>query len=142
MLINVFFKSESIPFFGHVISREGIKPDPKKIEAVKTMTTPTSKLELQSFLGLCNYLAIYVPSLSACVTTIGVSLQRRTLIFNGTRSMTLCTSVPKITLWKIAKHCAIMIQTSQFQLKQMLVSQVSVLCCHRREDLFHSCQRL
>ena len=59
------FKSESIPFFGNVISREGIKPDPKKIEAVKTMTTPTSKLELQSFLGLCNYLAIYIPSLSA-----------------------------------------------------------------------------
>ena len=29
------------------------------------MMTPTSKLELQSFLGLCNYLAIYVPSLSA-----------------------------------------------------------------------------
>ena len=56
------FKSESIPFFGHVISREGIKPDPKKIEAVKTMM---SKLKLQSFLGLCNYLAIYVPSLSA-----------------------------------------------------------------------------
>ena len=64
--INVekcIFKSESIPIFGHVISREGIKPDPKKIEAVKTMTTPVSKLELQSFLGLCNYLAIYVPSL-------------------------------------------------------------------------------
>ena len=24
------FKAESIPFFGHVISRDGIKPDPKK----------------------------------------------------------------------------------------------------------------
>ena len=29
------------------------------------MTMPTSKLEMQSFLGLCNYLAIYVPSLSS-----------------------------------------------------------------------------
>ena len=55
------FKSESIPFFGHVISREGIKPDLKKMDVIKTMTTPMSKLELQSFLGLCNYLAIYVP---------------------------------------------------------------------------------
>ena len=35
------------------------------MDAIKTMTTPTSKLELQSFLGLCNYLAIYVPSLSS-----------------------------------------------------------------------------
>ena len=59
------FKAESIPFFGHIISRDGIKPDPKKMDAIRMMMTPTSKLELQSFLGLCNYLAIYVPSLSA-----------------------------------------------------------------------------
>ena len=59
------FKSESIPFFGHIISREGIKPDPKKMDVIKTMTTPMSKLELQIFLGLCNYLAVYVPSLSS-----------------------------------------------------------------------------
>ena len=35
------------------------------MNAIKTMTTPMSKLELQSFLGLCNYLAVYVPSLSS-----------------------------------------------------------------------------
>ena len=29
------------------------------------MTMPMSKLELQGFLGLCNYLSIYVPSLSS-----------------------------------------------------------------------------
>ena len=59
------FKATSIPFFGHVICNQGIKPDPKKVEAIKNMTTPMSKLELQSFLGLCNYLAVYVPSLSS-----------------------------------------------------------------------------
>ena len=59
------FKAESILFFGHVISRDGIKPDPKKMDAIRTMMTPMSKLELQSFLGLCNYLAVYIPSLSA-----------------------------------------------------------------------------
>ena len=58
------FKATSIPFFGHVISDQGIKPDPRKIEAIKDMATPTSKLELQCFLGLCNYLAIYVPRFS------------------------------------------------------------------------------
>ena len=59
------FKATSIPFFGHVISDQEIKPDPKKIEAIKTMMTPMSKLELQSSVGLCNYLAIYVPDLSS-----------------------------------------------------------------------------
>ena len=65
MLTSAFSSQNPYHSFSHVISREGIKPDPKKIEAVKTMTTPILKLELQSFLGLCNYLAIYVPSLSA-----------------------------------------------------------------------------
>ena len=35
------------------------------MDVIRTMMMPMSKLELQSFLGLCNYLAIYVPSLSA-----------------------------------------------------------------------------
>ena len=60
------FKATSIPFFGHVISDQGIKPHPKKIKAIKTMTTPTCQnLNFKVFFGLCNYLAIYVPSLSS-----------------------------------------------------------------------------
>ena len=34
-----------------------------------------------------------------------MSLQRKTLIFHGTLSMTLCTNVPRITLWETAKLC-------------------------------------
>ena len=52
------FKASSIPFFSHVISRDRIKPNPKKMEAIRTMVTPTTKQELQSFLGLCNYLSM------------------------------------------------------------------------------------
>ena len=59
------FKARSIPFFGHVISDQGVKPDPAKMDAVKNMPTPTSKHELFEFLGLCNYLSTYVPDLSS-----------------------------------------------------------------------------
>ena len=59
------FKSTSIPFFRHVISDEGVKPDPTKIYAIKNMPTPTLKHEILSFLGLCNYLSTYVPDLSS-----------------------------------------------------------------------------
>ena len=116
------FKATSIPFFGHVISRERIKPDPKKIEAVKTMTTPMSKSELQSFLGLCNYLAIYVPSLSAVLQPLRELTKKNTDFQWNSQYESLYQHVPKITLWKTIKHCVITTQTSQFQLKQMLVS--------------------
>ena len=59
------FKSKSIPFFGHVISNQGVKPDPAKMDAIKNMPTPTSKHKILSFPGLCNYLSTYVPDLSS-----------------------------------------------------------------------------
>ena len=43
------FKATSIPFFGHVISREGIKPDPKKIEAVKDYDNTNIKIRASKF---------------------------------------------------------------------------------------------
>ena len=59
------FKTRSVPFFGHVISDQGVKQDPAKWDTIKNMPTPTSKHELLSFLGLCNYLSTYVPDLSS-----------------------------------------------------------------------------
>ena len=64
-LDKCIFKSTSIPFFSHIISDQGIKPNPKKMDAIKNMPTPTLKHKVLSFLGLCNYLSVYVPSLSS-----------------------------------------------------------------------------
>ena len=45
-----------IPFFGEVMSREGIQPDPQKIRALTEILVPKDKKELQAFLGIINYL--------------------------------------------------------------------------------------
>ena len=42
------------------------------------MTTPTSKLELQSFLGLFKYLAIYIPSRSGVLQPLHELTKRDT----------------------------------------------------------------
>ena len=49
---------------GHVISKDGFKPDPHKVKAVKDMPKPTSKNETLSLLGFINYLAKFLPRLS------------------------------------------------------------------------------
>ncbi|KAK2713107.1 hypothetical protein QYM36_011715 [Artemia franciscana] len=51
------FKCNSIPYFGHVISENGIHPDPQKVRALREMRTPNTKDELQTILGMMNYLA-------------------------------------------------------------------------------------
>ena len=56
-------KSE-VRFMGHLISKDGLKPDPEKVRAVQEMPKPTSKKELLSLLGFVNYLSKFPPRLS------------------------------------------------------------------------------
>ena len=49
-----FFKKELL-YLGHVISADGIKPDPKKVEAVLQYPTPTNIHQLRSFMGLVQW---------------------------------------------------------------------------------------
>ena len=46
----------SIPFFGEVISQNGVSPDPKKVQVLMDIPPHKYKKELVSFLGMINYL--------------------------------------------------------------------------------------
>lgn len=50
---------------GHLISASGIRPDPVKVAAVRNMPEPKSQAEVRRFLGMCNYLARFMPHLSS-----------------------------------------------------------------------------
>ena len=55
------FRCTSILFFGEVVSREGVQPDPQKIKVLTDMPAPKNKKELQAFLGIINYLGKFSP---------------------------------------------------------------------------------
>jgi len=57
-----FFGLQQIEMLGHVISAEGIKPDPKKIEAVCNAPRPENVQLLRSFLGTCGFLMKFIPN--------------------------------------------------------------------------------
>ena len=54
----------NVPFFGQVLTKEGLKPDPHKVDVFQQWPTPTCVSELQSFLGLVKYLCKFIPYLS------------------------------------------------------------------------------
>ena len=56
-----------VPFYGHCWLKQGISPDPKKIEAMNHMEFPPDKKTMRSFLGMINYLNRY-SALSAHLT--------------------------------------------------------------------------
>ena len=48
------FRQELI-YLGHVVSKNGIQTDPKKVEAIHMWPVPTNVTEVRSFLGFTNY---------------------------------------------------------------------------------------
>jgi hypothetical protein len=49
------FCAEEIEYLGYWISKPGIKPIPKKVEAIKNMVCPTTRKELRRCIGMVNY---------------------------------------------------------------------------------------
>ncbi|GBN03706.1 Retrovirus-related Pol polyprotein from transposon 17.6 [Araneus ventricosus] len=58
------FRMKSIKFLGHIISADGICPDPTKTEAIKKMSQPTDITELKHFVGMVNFFRKFVPNLA------------------------------------------------------------------------------
>ena len=59
-----FVKVPQINFFGITYNKEGVSPDESHIQDIKALPTPSTKQELQSFLGMIQYLARFIPKLS------------------------------------------------------------------------------
>lgn len=54
-----------VPFIGHLLSPQGLIPDPAKVDAIMNMPTPSDVKSLRRALGMINYLAKFLPNLSS-----------------------------------------------------------------------------
>ena len=59
-----------IPFIGQIICSNGLRPDPQKVEAISNMDPSTSLADLQTFLGMAQFLSHYLPILAAHSATL------------------------------------------------------------------------
>ena len=65
---------ESVTFYGHTFSSMGISASQEKISAILNAETRKSATEVRSFLGMCQYLARFIPNYS----TLVIPLQKLT----------------------------------------------------------------
>ena len=52
--------AQEVNYLGHVITSDGVKTDPKKVEAVALWHPPTSVKQVKSFLGLVTYYSKFI----------------------------------------------------------------------------------
>ena len=50
-----FFGQDSLEYLGYQITRQGIQPQPKKVEAIQKIKPPKNARQLRHFLGMVNY---------------------------------------------------------------------------------------
>ena len=63
-LEKIQFKKTSVEFYGSQFTTQGHKPNDKIIQAIQLMPKPKGIKQLQSFLGIINYLNQYSPRLA------------------------------------------------------------------------------
>ena len=77
------FLLKEVSFLGHIVSAEGIRVDPAKIEAVVNWKSPQNVTEVRSFLGLAGYYRRFVRGFSVIASSL-TKLLRKGIKFEWT----------------------------------------------------------
>jgi ribonuclease HI len=74
------FAMQEGKLLGHIVSRDGIKIDPKRVEAIDTINIPRNVKEIQSFLGKIIFLRRFIPNFAEIVKLITDMLKKNSAV--------------------------------------------------------------
>ena len=64
------FWLKEVSFLGHIVSTEGIRVNPAKIEAILSWKPPRNETKVRSFLGLAGYYRRFVKGFSVIASSL------------------------------------------------------------------------
>ena len=63
-------RMSEVKYLGTIVTPDGIRPDPTKVEAIMEMPTPTDKAGVRRLLGMINFLAAHIPDMSTITVPV------------------------------------------------------------------------
>lgn len=67
---------KEVRFLGHLVSRDGVRPDPHNTQKVSLWPRPEAAEDLRSFLGLCGYYSRFIPNYAEVTKPLRETLDR------------------------------------------------------------------
>ena len=64
------FGVQELAYLGHLITAEGVRPFPSRIEAIRNFPTPDSRSSLQRFLGMINFYHRFLPTIASRIAPL------------------------------------------------------------------------
>ena len=58
------FLQKEVNYLGHVITEEGVRPDPEKVSIIEKFPTPTNPRQVKVFCGMISYYRRFIPNCS------------------------------------------------------------------------------
>ena len=114
------FGVKEVKYVGNVLTPEGMKPDPKKTEAIEKMPRPSSKKEIQTFIGMVNYVGRYITNLSAKTAPLREVLNKEVEFHWGQKQeeafedlKKMIVSAPTLAFYDVKKPVTLQTDASQ-----------------------------
>ena len=99
------FRQDSISFYGVTLSKDGVKPNPQKIQAIRQLPEPKTEALLQSFLGMVNYLSRFSRNIAKLTINLRGLLKKGTeFIWKPQHSKDFQTIIHELYSPKLLKY--------------------------------------
>ena len=82
------FRTDSITFMGHVVTKDGLKSDPEKMRAISDFPVPQKVDDVRRFLGMVNYMSKFLPHATDVLQPLYIIYLRKMLSGYGLKVKT------------------------------------------------------
>ena len=124
MFDKVRVRKQQVLYVGHIISAEGLKPDPEKVQAMKETPPPTTKEDVRWFL---SSMAKFLPMLAEVETALR-ELTKKDVLFHRDAPQAeafqrLCCTAPVLAYYVVKKETTIQCDASKNAVSMVLLQE-------------------